>query len=140
MYRWTYELYSPALLVNLATTFPCLMLLAKLPTIEARYSRTTPPRLDCVGYTSGLRSAVAFLRPTSVSTLFSTTVEKKGATTRWRSPVTLLLPRGTRTHHTAVLKAFPGVYTVKVPSSDWSDQRFNLQDEESRIPRYVYRL
>ena len=70
---------SFAILVKLATTFPCLMLLAKLPTIEARYSRTTPPRLDCVGYTSGLRSAVAFLRPTSVSTLFSTTVEKKGS-------------------------------------------------------------
>ena len=86
MYRWTYELYSLALLVKPATTFPCLILLAKLPTIEARYSRTTPPRLDCVGYTSGLRSAVAFLRPTSVSTLFSTTVDKKGATTRWRTP------------------------------------------------------
>ena len=77
MYRWTYELYSLALLVKLATTFPCLMLLAKLPTIEARYSRTTPPRLDCVRCTSGIRSTVAFLRPTSVATLFSTTVENK---------------------------------------------------------------
>ena len=92
--------------------------------------RSTPP-WTCIT----CRRLILFL----LSTLFSTTVEKKGATTRWRSRVTLLLPRGTRPHHTAVLKAFPGVYTVKVPSSDWSDQRFNLQDEESRIPRYDYR-
>ena len=58
--------------MKFATTFPCLMLLAELPTIEARYSRTTPPRTwsKVLSPPHAVRSPAPRPRASSVSQAF----------------------------------------------------------------------